>query len=527
MAGIELTRIRLNQADVINGARGGRRPPTLPKLRELLKILAEVVDLNNAAAVLGWDEETYMPEGGAKARGQQLSTLERLAHIRFTSDRVGELLTDLKRELSGAEPNSDAVRLIEVTAQDYTKAIRVPPDFVGKLANLTTLSHRAWIRAKKMSDFSIFRPHLEKLVEMSKQYATFFPKSDHPYDVLIDDSEPGMKTADLRAMFAALRPELVKLLGAIASRPQVENLFLHRDYDKMRQRDLGVEVITKFGFNWRRGRLDETTHPFMTSFGIGDVRIATRRVPNPGISSLFDMIHEAGHGLYQQGANPAYERTPLNESASVAMDESQALLWEYLVGHSLPFWEHFYPLCQKAFSPHLDSVTLMTFYRGLNRVEPSLIRTEADEVTYNLHVILRTELEIGLLEGKISVRDLPELWNAKMNEYLGIVPPDDARGVLQDAHWSSDQMGYFPSYINGNLISAQLWEKINQDLPDLSNRIRNGKFEELLSWLREKVYGHGRKFETQELVRMATGSGITVEPYLRYLKEKYGQIYGF
>jgi carboxypeptidase Taq len=526
MAGIGLTRIRSIQADAINVARGSRRPPILPKLRELKTILAEVSDLNNAAAVLSWDEETFMPESGAKARGQQLATLDRLAHIRFTSDRVGELLADLKQELAGTDPNSDVCRLIEVTAQDYTKAVRVPPDFVGKLANVSTLSHRAWIRAKKMSDFSIFRPHLEKMVEMHRQYATFFPTSDHPYDVLLDDSEPGMKTADLRALFETLRPGLVNLIGAIASRPQVDNSFLHLDYDKMRQRSLAVEVITKFGFDWKHGRLDETTHPFMTSFGVGDVRIATRRVPNPGISSFFDTIHEGGHGLLQLGVNPAFERTPLNESASVAMDESQALLWENLVGRSLPFWEHFYPRCQKSFSSQLGSVPLMNFYRGLNRVEPSLVRTEADEITYNLHVILRAELEIGLLERQISVKDLPELWNAKMKEYLGLTPPDDTRGVLQDGHWSSDQMGYFPSYIKANLIGAQLWEKINHDISDLSDQIRSGRFNALLGWLREKVYVHGRKFEPQELVRMATGSEIAAEPYLRYLRQKFGQIYG-
>ncbi len=496
------------------------------KLQRLKNLLGEVWDLNMAAAVLGWDQETYMPPGGAAARGQQLSTLSRLAHVKFTAEEIGQLLEDLTSEAAAWDPDSDDARLVKVVQRDYLKATKVPSDFVAESSKVASLAIMAWREAKAKSDFSIFQPHLQRIVELRQEYANFFAPYEHVYDPLLDDFEPGLKTADVQRIFDALRPQQVELIRAIAARPQVDDAFLHQPFDEHQQWDFGVEVITKFGYDWQRGRQDKSTHPFTTSFSINDVRITTRIDPNYLGTGLFGTMHECGHALYEQGIDPALERTPLGHGASLAIHESQSRLWENLVGRSRPFWEHFYPRLQATFPSQLGNVDLETFYKGINRVQPSLIRTEADEATYNLHIMLRLELEIALMEGSVEVKDLPEVWNAKMQEYLGLTPPDDAHGVLQDIHWSMGSIGYFSTYALGNLISAQLWERIEQDVPNLEGQIRRGEFGDLLAWLREHVHRHGAKFEPQELVQRITGTGIDPAPYMRYLRTKYGEIYG-
>ncbi|NPA93406.1 MAG: carboxypeptidase M32 [Chloroflexi bacterium] len=496
------------------------------KLQRLKDLLGEVWDLNMAAAVLGWDQETYMPPGGAAARGQQLSTLSRLAHIKFTSDEIGQLLDDLAPEAESWDPDSDEARLVKVTRRDYLKATKVPSDFVAESAQVASQAQMAWREAKATSDFSKFEPYLTRIVELRRQYANFFAPYEHVYDPLLDDFEPGLKTADVQRIFDALRPQQVELIRAIAERPQVDDAFLHQPFDEQKQWDFGVQVITKFGYDWQRGRQDKSAHPFTTSFSINDVRITTRIDPNYLGTGMFGTMHECGHALYEQGVSPTLERTPLGHGASLAIHESQSRLWENLVGRSRAFWEHFYPSLQATFPSQLGNVDLETFYKGINRVQPSLIRTEADEATYNLHIMLRLELEIALMEGTVEVKDLPEVWNAKMQEYLGLTPPDDAHGVLQDIHWSMGSIGYFSTYALGNLISAQLWERMTQDVPNVEAQIRQGEFGDLLGWLREHVHRHGAKFEPQELVRRVTGSEIDPEPYMRYLRTKYGEIYG-
>ncbi len=495
----------------------------MSRLNQLRELLGEIADLNAAVAVLGWDQNTYMPPGGAEARSHQLATLSKIAHLKFTSPETGKLIEEIQKE--GLDPESDDAALLRVVARDYEKATRVPPEFVAEFAQVTSRAHEAWVEAKGKSEFSIFRPHLEKIVELTRQYITFFPPADHPYDILLDNYEPGMKTAEVKEIFDQLRPRQVELIRAISERPQVEDSFLRLDYEKQKQWDFGVEVITRFGYDWKRGRQDESPHPFTTSFSVNDVRITTRFLPNDGVSALFSTMHEAGHALYKQGIAPAFERTPLASGASLAIHESQSRMWENLVGRSLPFWEHFYPRFRELFPAQLGNVDLMTFYKGINKVQPSLIRVEADEATYNLHIMLRLEIEIALVEGNLQVKDLPEYWNTKMQEYLGLTPPNDAQGVLQDIHWSMGSIGYFSTYALGNLISVQLWEKIHQDIPDLEDQIRRGEFGALLSWLREKVHRYGRKYEPQQLVQRITGSKITPEPYLRYLQQKFGAIY--
>ncbi len=496
------------------------------KLEELKTRLGEIADLEHVSALLGWDQQTYMPHKGAEARGNQLATISRISHEKFTSEEIGKLLEDLKQEAASMDPDSDDARLIEVTARDYEKATRVPSEFVARFAQVASAAHEAWAEARGKSEFSIFQPHLEKILEMQKEFISFFPPKAHPYDTLLDMFEPGMTTAEVEEIFATLRESQVPLLQEIGEKPQVDDSFLHLHFDEKEQEAFGVAVVTKFGYDWERGRQDRSAHPFTTSFSINDVRITTRFMEDFLPSALFGTMHEAGHGMYEQGVSLAFERTPLEGGASLGIHESQSRLWENLVGRSLPFWEHFYPDLQKRFPAQLGNVSLDAFYKGINKVEPSLIRVEADEATYNLHIMLRMELEIAMIEGALEIKDLPDAWNEKMRAYLGVTPPNDAQGVLQDIHWSGGMMGYFSTYTLGNLISAQLWEKMSEAIPDLSEQIRNGKFDALLGWLRENVHRHGRKFKPQELVERATGSKITPEPYLRYLRTKYGEIYG-
>jgi len=495
------------------------------KLEKLKTLLAEVADLNNMAALLEWDQQVYMPPGGAEARGHQQATIQGIAHVKFTSDEIGTLLSDLEKEYEGADSDLDNVRLLKLTRHNYDKAARVPAEFVAEFAKVVTTAYESWVEARSKSDFSIFRPHLEKVVELKKRYVSFFPPADHPYDVLLDEYERGMKTADVKAIFEALRPQQVELIQAVAARPQIDDSFLFLEYDPQKQWDFGVEIVSKFGYDWERGRQDKAPHPFTTNFSINDVRITTRFELDRPTELLFSSMHEAGHALYELGSNQAYERTPLAGGASLAVHESQSRLWENLVGRSLPFWEHFYPQYQQVFPSILGDVDLESFYKAINKVQPSLIRVNADEATYNLHIMLRLELEIAMIEDTVQIKDLPDIWNAKMEEYLGILPPDDSKGVLQDIHWSNGYLGYFSTYALGNLISAQLWEKITADIPDLSDGFRKGEFGALLEWLREKIHVHGSKYEPQELVQRVTGSKIDSAPYVRYLKQKYSDIY--
>ena len=494
------------------------------KLKRFKEIFAEVSDLDSAEAVLGWDQQVNMPAGGAEARGNQLGTLGKLSHQIFTSEEVGKLLEELTGSAAGLDPDDEA--MIRVAKRNYEKEIRVPSSYITEMAMVSTRAHEAWVEARRKSDFSIFRPHLEKIVDMVRQYISFFPPADHPYDTLFDNYEPGMKIADVQVIFNDLRPTQVELIKQIASTKQVKDSFLHKKYDEKKLVDFGVDVVTRFGYDWTRGRQDKAAHPFETSFSANDVRITTRfEVENP-LATLFSTMHEAGHAMYEQGVSLAYERTPLMHGTSLAVHESQSRMWENLVGRSKPFWKYFYPRLKKLFPSQLGNVDLKTFYRAINKVEPSFIRVNADEATYNMHIMLRLELEIAMVEGKVAVKDLPEIWKAKMKDYLGVVPPNDALGVLQDIHWSGGSIGYFSTYALGNLVSAQLWEKINKDLPDLEEQIAKGKFDALLGWLHENIHQHGRKYDPQVLVQKVTGSKITAKPYVRYLTNKYSEIYG-
>ncbi|HMK08286.1 MAG TPA: carboxypeptidase M32 [Anaerolineales bacterium] len=496
-------------------------------LERFRSLLGEIFDLRATAAVLEWDQQVNLPSGGAANRAAQLSTISRLTHEKFTSDELGAALEAARRDAASLDPDSDDARLVSKVAYDFNKARRVPSAYVAENSRATALAHDAWAKARPANDFAAFRPHLQEVVRLRRAYAEFFAPYAHPYDPMLDDFERGLKMPQVKAVFDELRPRQVALVRAIAERGRpVDNSLLQRDYDVQKQWDFGIEVARAFGFDFDRGRQDKSAHPFTTSFGLGDVRITTRLYPRLLSSSIFSTMHETGHALYEQGSPPELDRTPLLGGSSLAIHESQSRLWENMVGRSLPFWKGFYPRLQGLFPAGLGQVDLETFHRAINKVEPSLIRVEADEATYNLHIMLRFELEIALAEDRLPIADLPAAWNDKMREYLGLTPPNDAQGVLQDVHWSGGILGYFPTYALGNLVAAQLWEKVNADMPDLSRQIERSDFSGLLGWLRTNIHRHGSKFEATELLQRVVGGGLSAAPYLRYLEAKYGEIYG-
>ena len=495
------------------------------KLNKLKCLLAEIANLKAANTVLGWDQLVYMPGGAAEDRGEQIAALEHIMHAKITSDEIGKLLDELAVDASQMDPESNEVCLIRVAKRDHDKQTKVPAEFVTEMARVSTVAQSVWEKAKAHSDFELFRPHLEKLVELRRHYADFFKPWDHVYDPLLDDFEPGMKTAEVQTIFNALRPKQVELIKAISQTKQVDRSFLFLDYPESGQLAFGEKVISKFGYDWNHGRQDKSAHPFTTSFGLNDVRITTRFNTNYLPTAMFGTMHECGHALYELGIDKKFNRSPLANGASMAVHESQSRMWENLIGRSKPFWKHFFPMLQEIFPSQLGNVDLDTFYKGVNAVEPSLIRVEADEATYNLHIMLRLELEITLMEGSLSAKDAPAAWNSKFEEYLGIVPPDEAQGILQDVHWSFGGFGYFPTYALGNLVSAQLWERMNKDIPNLEVQVEKAQFSEILGWLRKNLHVYGAKFKPQELVKKVTGSKITPEPYIHYLESKFKTIY--
>jgi carboxypeptidase Taq len=498
------------------------------KFRELLTRLGEVTDLEDAASVLSWDQQTYMPAGGAQARAQQLTTLKKKGHELFTCDEIGQLLDDLEAELDGADYHSFEASLLRATRRKYDRKRRVPPDLVARLAKATALGHTAWEKARKADDFGTFQPHLEEIIELTIERAEAVGYEDRIYDALLDRFEPEMKTAQVEILFEEMKAGLVPLVQAIAERQDaVDGSILEQDYDVDKQWDFGIELIKRIGFDFQHGRQDRAAHPFTTSFTPADVRLTTRVFRDQFKSAIFATIHEMGHGTYEQGFDRALDRTPLSDAASFGTHESQSRMWENVVGRSRGFWTFWLPKLKEVFPEQLGGADLETFYRAINRVKPSLIRVEADEVTYNLHIFLRFEIENLMLEGKVKIGDLPELWNAKMEEYLGIRPPDDADGVLQDVHWSSGYIGYFPTYSLGNLLAAQFYNQAVSELPQIPAQIEAGEFAALLSWMREKIHFQGAKYTPAELVERVTGGPIRTEPFLGYIHEKYSEIYRF
>jgi carboxypeptidase Taq len=496
------------------------------KLQELKTRLLEINDLESAAALLDWDQSTYMPPGGAAARARQLATLGRLAHEKFTDPAIGKLLEDLRPYEEGLPYDSDEASLIRVTRRNYEKAVKVPPSFVALLSNHTSQSYEVWTKARPANDFTVVQPYLEKTLDLSRQMADFFPGYEHIADPLIDFRDYGMKASTISALFAELRQQLVPIVQAITAQPAADDSCLHQTFPEAQQWAFGLEVIKRFGYDFQRGRQDKSPHPFTTEFSIGDVRITTRIREDDLGEALFGTLHESGHAMYEQGVRTDFEGTPLAGGTSSGVHESQSRLWENIVGRSRGFWRFFYPKLQATFPDQLESVSLDTFYRAINKVERSLIRTEADEVTYNLHIMLRFDFELALLEGRLEVRDLPEAWRERFKADLGIAPPDDRDGVLQDVHWYGGIIGgAFQGYTLGNILNAQFFEAALSAHPEIPAEIEKGEFGTLHGWLKENIYQHGSKYTATELVERVTGRPMSIEPYIRYLRTKYGELY--
>ncbi len=496
------------------------------ELTALKTRLSEIDDLRGAASVLQWDQATYMPPGGAESRGRQLALLNRLAHDQQADPGIGHLLDSLEPWAMSQGEESDVAALIRVTRRDYERATRVPSSFIERLTAHMTAAYHTWERARPANDFAAVRPMLEKTVELSRELAAYHPGFENPYDPLIDLAEDGMTVAAVRSLFAELRAGLVPLIKAIRERPEIDNGCLSGNFPEHAQQAFGEQVIRAFGYNYACGRQDKTAHPFMTKLGRGDVRITTRYSEDFLPDGLFSTLHEAGHAMYEQGIADDLEGTPLFSGTTAGVHESQSRLWENLVGRSLPFWSHWYRSLQATFPGELDDVPMETFYRAINKVVPSLIRTDADEVTYNLHVMLRFDLELALLEGALKVADLPDAWRERIKSDLGVTPPDDRDGVLQDVHWYGGIVGgAFQSYTLGNIMSAQFFAAARRDLPDLDRQIGAGEFAPLREWLTSRIYRHGRKFTAPEIVERATGEPLSIAPYLKYLNTKYGALY--
>jgi carboxypeptidase Taq len=493
---------------------------------EMIRRTREAAVLGSCASLLHWDESTYMPRQGSAFRGEQMGLLARLGHEMTTAPVIGELLAQIETSDLVRDPQSDAAANVREIRRNYDRAVKVPAALVEELARVTIRAQQAWRDARKASDFAAFRPHLETIVNLLRQKADALGYQATRYDALLDEYEPGATTAEITTVFADLRGDLVPLMAAIAASGRTPKRdILHRDYPIDRQRLFGEGAAAAVGFDFAAGRLDETTHPFCSGIGPGDCRISTRYNEHHFNEAFFGILHEAGHGLYEQGLPAEHAGTPLGTACSLGIHESQSRLWENQVGRGRPFWEHFFPRAQQAFAA-LRDVSLDDWLFGINDVQPSFIRVEADEATYNLHIVLRFEIEQALISGDLPVADLPGAWNEKFRRLLGLKVESDALGCLQDIHWSLGGLGYFPTYTLGNLYAAQLMQTARRDLAGLDDDFRKGDFGRLKRWLNAKVHRPGQRYRAGELCRLVTGRPLSHAPLIHYLREKYTPLYG-
>ncbi len=498
------------------------------KLNQLKAHLLEASDLEGAQALLSWDQSTYMPPGGGAARARQGALLARLALEKATDPEIGRLLDALRPYAESLPYDSDDASLIRVARRNYEQQVKVPPALWEQVFQNSAEAFNTWAKARPANDFKAVQPYLEKGLELSRRLADCFPGYEHIADPLINFSDYGMKATSVRAVFAELRRELLPIVQAVTEQPPADDACLHQHYPEAQQKAFGEGIIRRLGYDFNRGRQDKTHHPFMTKFSLGDVRITTRFNESDLSDALFSTIHESGHAMYEQGIDLAYDGSPLAVGTSSGVHESQSRLWENLVGRSRGFWKFFYPQLQAAFPEQLGKTSLDTFYRAINKVKRSLIRVDADELTYNLHVMIRFELELLLLEGSLAVKDLPEAWHTHYQANLGVRAPDDRDGVMQDVHWYSGLIGgVFQGYTLGNVMGAQFFAAAIQAQPEIPAQIEQGQFDTLRGWLTENVYRHGSKFTAPELVQRATGQALNIKPYIAYLKGKYGDLYTF
>jgi carboxypeptidase Taq len=496
------------------------------KLNELKMRLAEIWDLVHINAILGWDQSTYMPSGGSIARGRQMALLARLKQEKSIAPELGRLIDDLLPYADSLPPDSDDARIIKIAKHDYERNVKVPPEFLAEYYSHSAESYQVWTTARPANNFAAVQPYLEKTLDISRQLAEFFPGYEHIADPLIDFADQGMRATEIRTLFAELRKELVPIVQAISSQPPADDSCLHQNFPEEQQLAFGQQVISRLGYDFERGRQDKTHHPFMTKFSLGDVRITTRVQEDYLGEALFSTIHESGHAMYEQGIRMDLEASILANGTSAGVHESQSRLWENIVGRSYNFWQFYYPQLQAAFPEQLRAISMDTFYRAINKVQRSLIRTDADEVTYDLHVMIRFDFELALLEGTLAVKDLPEAWHARYQADLGVRAPDDRDGVLQDVHWYGGLIGgAFQGYTLGNILGGLFYSAALKDHPEIPENMKVGEFGTLHGWMKENIYQHGQKYTTNELVERITGGPMTIAPYIQYLKTKYGALY--
>ncbi len=496
-------------------------------ISQLREHLATLTDLRVVNALVEWDQQTMMPPRGVEARAASLATLGRLTHDMFVSDTTARLLDAAAGDLSGYGPESDEASLVRVATRRWEKARRVPGELTAELAHAGSMGQEAWVKARANSDFQSFVPYLERNLDLARRYVDCFDGFDCAYDALLDDFEPGMRTAQVAALFDELKAQLRPMVATLAQNAdRVDDSPLHGSFPIDRQRRLAAAVVERMGFDRESWRMDDAVHPFATGLGSHDVRITTRWDESFFPSSLYGAMHECGHGLYEAGIADSLQRTPLGHGESLAIHESQSRMWENMVGRGRAFSGVLAGTVSEILGDSVGSLDADVLYRAVNRVHPSYIRVEADEVTYGMHIILRFELEQDLIEGRVNVAELPEVWNARFKDYFGLDVPDDSLGVLQDVHWSAGLIGYFSTYALGNLIAGQLWEKAHSDTPDLDDQIAAGELSGLREWLRENVHRHGAKFSSAELLERVVGGPIAVAPFVGYLKGKLGDVYG-
>jgi len=495
--------------------------------KDLINRVKEVNLIGSCAAVLHWDMETQMPKGGAAHRGEQMAYLSGLTHKKFTDPKIGELLGEIESSDLVKDEFSDEGANVREIRHEYDKSVKLPQELVEEIARTTTLSQQVWVEARKKNDFAMFLPNLEKIIDLNRQVADHLGYEKEAYDALLDNYETGATYEAVSKTFAGLRDELVKLVAGISNSDKKPNMkIVEQDFDVHRQRIFGQEAAAAIGYNFHDGRLDISAHPFTTGLGPHDTRITTRYNPKHLGQALFGTLHEGGHGIYDQNLDPEHYGTPRGDAVSLGIHESQSRMWENLVGRSKPFWKHFFPRAQQVFPEALGDVKFDDFYFAINDVRPSLIRVEADEVTYNLHIMIRFEIEHAFLKGDLKAKDIPAAWNERFKEYLGITPPNDADGCLQDVHWSSGLIGYFPTYALGNLYSAQFFAKAKEEMPDLDDQFARGDFSGLKNWLGEKIHNHGQRYRAEKLVEVVTGKPLSHEPAVKYLNAKFGELYG-
>lgn len=502
------------------------------ELQRLVALDRERVLISHISGLLQWDQETQMPPGAVDERSEQIAFLEGLAHEKSVDPEIGRLLESLGSTETNpqGDPSLDSVArgFLRVLRRAYDQQVKLPSDLVADMARARSLGQAAWVRAREENDFAIFLPRLERVVELQRRMAACLDSSRRPYDVLVDLFEPGSDEQTLRRVFMALKEDLVSLLERIRSRPQVDDAFLHRPCPDSEQETICRYFMETMGYDLNRGRLDRTAHPFTTTVGRADVRITTRYVIDDFMSSIFSVIHEGGHALYEQAIDPSaeYAGTCLYDAPSAGIHESQSRLWENVIGRSPAFWSREYPALKAVLGEVLSGVSEDAFVRAINKVEPSPIRTEADEVTYGLHIILRFEMESDLMSGRLAVRDVPEAWNAKTNELLGFTPQDDARGCLQDVHWAEGLFGYFPSYALGNLYAAQFVRALRGGVPDLDDRLKTGDYASARLWFAANIHAPGALYLPGELCERVTGEELNPRYFTEYLERKYSEIYG-